>query len=284
MSRAASVPESPVIFNSSLISREPNHDDNNVTVIEVSNDHHVPHSAIPLDYQGVFNFNFVEDALSSVPDIVPTGSSTFHENLDFREELEFNDTSYTPPVTPARTVERQLHLPPCVATEQSLTSNGNLGNGNIEVTDYNNSYYECVFLPNATQSSRSNDSPISIASNSFARSQSGSDVVEVAPRPTETSSVRGLHSGNAVTEVRVQDTVTPTDLSFNDIQQRRRHRSSSTSEATLPSSGAPHALRVTAVTGAERNRVITQRADMERRLQPAPHPYRQAQVCCFSTT
>jgi hypothetical protein len=260
------------------MSREPSHDDNNVTVIEVSNNQYVPHSAIPLDYQGVFNFNFVEDALPSVPHMVPTGSSTFHENLDFREELELNDTFYTPPVTPARTAEIQHQMPPSVTTEQDLTSS--LGNGQIEVTDSGNSYYECVFLPNAAESPQSLDPPVSVASNSAARSRLGSDVVEVAPESTETSSVRSLHPGNTVTEVRVQESVTATDQAFTDTQQRRRRRSSLTSEiAASLSSGGSHALRVAAVTGAERNRAAAQRVDAGRRLQPAPHPYRQAQVC-----
>jgi hypothetical protein len=34
--------------------------------------------------------------------------------------------------------------------------------------------------------------------------------------------------------------------------------------------------------GTERNRVVAQRTDVERRLQPAPHPYRQALVCAVS--
>lgn len=271
MNRAASVPESPVLFSSSLMSRESGPDDN-VTVIEVSTQQHA-HSAVPLDYQGVFNFNFVEDALVSLPDSVPTGSSTFHENLDFREDMEFNETSYTPPVTPPRTVERQLQVTQSVPTEQGFTnSNGNLGNSQIEVTDFGSSYYECVFLPNVAQSPRSLDSPVS---------NSAGNEVEVAPRPSETSSVR-----NAVTDIRGQGPVPFTDPALSDIQRRRRHRSSSTSEATSSSSssGASHALRVATVAGAERNRVVAQQADVERRLQPAPHPYRQAQVCCFLFT
>ncbi|PNF28907.1 hypothetical protein B7P43_G01805, partial [Cryptotermes secundus] len=270
LNRAASVPESPVLFSSSLMSRESG-PDNNVTVIEVSTPQHA-HSAVPLDYQGVFNFNFVEDALASLPDSVPTGSSTFHENLDFREDMEFNETSYTPPVTPPRTVERQLQVVQSVPTEQGFTSsNGNLDNSQIEVTDFGNSYYECVFLPNVAQSPQSLESPVS---NSAARNLPGNEV-EVAPRPSETSSVR-----NAVTEVRGQGPVTFTEPALSNIQQRRRHRSSSTSEATSSSStssGASHALRVATVAGAERNRVVAQQADVERRLQPAPHPYRQAQ-------
>lgn len=278
MNRAASVPESPVLFSSSLMSRESGPDDN-VTVIEVSTQQHAPHSAVPLDYQGVFNFNFVEDALASLPDTVPSGSSTFHENLDFREDTEFNETSYTPSITPPSTVERQLQVTASVTAEQGFTnSNGNPGNTQIEVTDSGSSYYECVFLPNVAQSPRSLDSPVS---NSAAINLPGNEV-EVAPRPSETPSVR-----NAVTEVRGQGPVTFTDPALSDIQQRRRHRSSSTSEATSSSSsssGASHALRVTTVAGAERNRVVAQQADVERRLQPAPHPYRQAQVCCFMFT
>jgi hypothetical protein len=260
------------------VPRESCHDDN-VTVIEVSTEQHAPHSAVPLDYQGVFNFNFVEDALTSLPDTVPTGSSTFHANLDFREDLGIEDASYTPPITPSRTAYRQLQVTPSVTTEQGFTdSNGNLGNGQIEVADSGRSYYECVFLPNITQSPRSLDSPVSVASDSAARNLPANEL-EVAPRSSETPSVR-----NAFTEVRGQESVTFTDSALSDIQQRRRHRSSSTSEATSTSSsssGASHALHVTAVAGAERNRVVAQQADVERRLQPAPLPYRQAQVCCF---
>jgi hypothetical protein len=259
--------------------REFSHDDNNVTVIEVSTEQHGPYSAVPLDYQGVFNFNFVEDALASLPNTIPTGSSTFHENLDFRD-LEFNDTSHTPPVTPPRTAERQLQVTPDVTKEQGFADrSGNLGNSQIEVTDSGSSYYECVFLPNVAQSPRSLESPVNIGSNSAAKILPGNEV-EMALRPSETSSVR-----NAITEVRGQEPVTFTDPAVSDIQQRRRHRSSSTSEATATSSassGASHALRVTNMAGAERNRVFAQQADVERRLQPAPHPYRQAQVCCFA--
>lgn len=245
------------------------HDDN-VTVIEVSTEQHAPHSAVPLDYQGVFNFNFVEDALTSLPDTVPTGSSAFGADLDFREDLGIKDTSYTPPITPPRTEERQHHVTSSVTTEQGFSdSNGNLGNNQVEVTDSGSSYYECVFLPNVAQSPRSLDSPVSVASDSADRNLPGNEV-EVTPRPSETPSVRG------------QGAVTFTDPALSDVQQRRRHRSASTSEATsTSSSGASHALHVTAVAGAERNRVVAQQADVERRLQPAPHPYRQAQVCCF---
>ncbi|XP_021913804.1 uncharacterized protein LOC110826963 isoform X3 [Zootermopsis nevadensis] len=273
LSRAASFPESPVLI-SSLMSREPSRGDTNVTVIEVSDSQRVPHSAIPLDYEGVFNFNFIEDALPSVPHAVPTGSSTFHENLDFREELEFSDNFYTPPVTPARTTEMRHQVPPSVTTDCDLTSS--IGNGQMEVTDSGSSYYECVFLPNETQSPQSLDSHISIASNSVAGSRLGSEVVDVAPGPAETSSVRSLFPGNTVTEVRVQESVIATVPAFTDIQQRRRRRSSSTSE-TASSSGISRVVRVAAVTGAERNRAATQRVDVGRRLQPAPHPYRQAQ-------
>jgi hypothetical protein len=258
------------------MSGEPSHDDN-VTVIEVSNNQHVPHSAIPLDCQGVFNFNFVEDALPSVPHVVPTGSSAFHENLDFREDLESNESFYTPPITPARTLETQHQMPPTVTAEQGVT--GSLGSGHVEVADSGGSYYECVFLPNAAQSLQSSDSPVSVASNSAARSQLGSDVAEVAPGSTETSSARSLQPGNTVTEERVQESDTSADPAFTDSQQRRRRRSSSNSETAVSLSGASRALRVTAVTGAERSRATGQRVDAGRRLQPAPHPYRQAQVC-----
>jgi hypothetical protein len=251
------------------MSREPSHDESNVTVIEVCNSQHVPHSAMPLVYQGVFNFSFVEDALPSVPHVMPTGSSSVHENLDFREELEFGDTFYTPPVTPARTAEVQHEMPPSLTTEQDLS---NLGNSQIEVTDSGSSYYECVFLPSAALSAPSLDSPVSVASNSAARSNCGSDMVEVATGSAETPAVRSLHLGNTVTST-----------AFTDIQQRRRCRSSSTSEAaaSLPS-GGPHAFRVAAVTAAETNHSAVQRVDVGRRLQPAPHPYRQAQVCSCS--
>jgi hypothetical protein len=256
--------------------RESCHDDN-VTVIEVSTEQHAPHSAVPLDYQGVFNFNFVEDALASLPDTVPTGSSAFSANLDFREDLGIKDTSYTPPITPSRREERQLQVTSSVTTEQGFAdSNDNLGNSQVEVADSGSSYYECVFLPNVAQSPQLLDSPVSGANDSAARNLPGNEV-EVAPRSSETPSVR-----NALTEVRGQGAVTVTDPALSDIQQRRRHRSASTSEDTsTSSSGASHALHVTAVAGAERNRVVAQQADVERRLQPAPHPYRQIQVCCF---
>ncbi|XP_069672812.1 uncharacterized protein [Periplaneta americana] len=275
LNRAASVPESPVLFSSSLISRDSSLDEN-VTVIEVSNDQPVPHSAIPLDYQGVFNFNFVEDALPSIPD-EPTSISSFNEILDFREEADNNEAFYTPPVTPARTGERQL---PAVSNAGTTTehgsrnnSNGSIGNGQVEVIDSGNSYYECVFLPNMAQSPRSLDSPVSSA----ARIQAASDLTEVTTRPTETPSVRSPRAGStSAAEMRTQQATTPSDVTGGEVQQRRRRRSSSTSETTSSPSSASYALRLTAVTSAERSRG-GQRTEVERRLQPAPHPYLQAQ-------
>jgi hypothetical protein len=245
----------------------------NVTVIEVSNDHHSPHSAVALDCQGVFNFNLVEDSLPSLPDNVPVSISTDQENLDFREGVEFNETVYTPPVTS----ENQCHMSPSVPS-----TNGSPINNQIEVSDSGSSYYECVFLPNVSQSPRSVGSSASNANHSASRNVPRSDVLEVMPSPVEvTSSVRNTQSGNDTSVQRLSSSV---DGAFNDIQPRRARRSSSSSDAVLsssPSSGASHA-RVAALAGAERNRVVAQRTDMERRLQPAPHPYRQALVCAVS--
>lgn len=278
MSRAASVPESSDLFSSSLISGEPT-DDDNVTVIEVSNGQHGPHSAVGLDCLGVFSFNVVEDSLPALPDTVPVGNSTGHENLDFREDAEFNETVNTPPVT----LENQLQMPVSVTVEPDVTSsNGSHGNNQIEVTDSGSSYYECVFLPNVAQSPRSVGSSVN-GSHSIARNLPRSDVPEMTPRPIEmTSSVRSMQSGINAAAQRLSGS---TDRVFNDIQQRRARRSSSTSDTALsssPSSGASH-VRVTALAGTERNRVVAQRTDVERRLQPAPHPYRQALVCCCVT-
>lgn len=268
MSRAASVPESSDFFSSSVPGQFTHAQ--NVTVIEVSNDHHSPHSAVAFDCAGVFNFNLVEDSLQALPDNVPVSNSTDQENLDFRGDVEFNETVYTPPVT----IENQCHMPPNV-----ISSNGSPSNNQLEVTDSGSSYYECVFLPNVAHSPRSVGSAVSTANHSASRNVPRSDVVEVMPSPVEmTSSVRSMQSGN---DTLVQRLSSSADAAFNDIQQRRARRSSSSSDAALsssPSSGASHA-RVAALAGAERNRVVAQRTDMERRLQPAPHPYRQALVC-----
>jgi hypothetical protein len=270
LSRAASVPESSDLSSSSMPG--PFTHAQNVTVIEVSNDHHSPHSAVAFDCPGVFNFNLVEDSLPSLPDNVPVSISTDQENLDFGEGVEFNETVYTPPVTS----ENQCHMSPSVTS-----TNGSPSNNQIEVSDSGSSYYECVFLPNVAQSPRSVSSSISNANHSASRNVPRSDVLEVMPSPVEvTSSVRNMQSGNDMS-VRLSSSA---DGAFNDIQQRRARRSSSSSDAVLsssPSSGASH-VRVAALAGAERNRVVAQRTDMERRLQPAPHPYRQALVCAVS--
>lgn len=272
MSRAASVPESSDLLSYSAMSGQYTHAQN-ITVIEVSNDRHSPHSAVALDCPGVFNFNVFEDSLSTLPDNVPASNSTGHENLDFREDVEFNETVCTPPVTTGN----QCQLPPDVTS-----TNGSLSNNQIEVTDSGSSYYECVFLPNVAQSPRTVGSSVSNANHSTTRNVPRSDVLEVMPSPVEmTSSVRSMQSGN---DTSVQRLSSSADGAFNDIQQRRARRSSSTSDAALsssPSSGASHA-RVAALAGAERNRVVAQRTEVERRLQPAPHPYRQALVCAVS--
>lgn len=264
--RAASVPESSDLLSSSAVSGQFTHAQN-VTVIEVSNDHHSPHSAVALDCPGVFNFNLFEDSLTTLPDNVPASNSTSHENLDFREDVEFNGTVYTPPVTTEN---------PCQLTPVVTSTNGSLSNNQIEVTDSGSSYYECVFLPNVAQSPRTVGSSVSNANHSAMRNVPRSDVLEVTPSPIEmTSSGRSMQSGN---DTSVQRLSSSADGALNDIQHRRTRRSSSSSDAALsssPSSGASHA-RVTALAGAERNRVVAQRADVERRLQPAPHPYRQA--------
>lgn len=272
MNRAASVPESSDLVSSSAMSGQFTHAQN-VTVIEVSNDHHSPHSAVALDCPGVFNFNLFEDSLTTSPDNVPASNSTGHENLDFREDVEFNETVDTPPVT----TENQCQLPPVVTG-----TNGSLSNHQIEVTDSGSSYYECVFLPNVAHSPRTVGSSVSNANHSTTRNVPRSDVLEVTTSPVEmTSSVRSMQSGN---DTSVQRLSSSADGAFVDVQQRRTRRSSSSSDATLsssPSSGASHA-RVVALAGAERNRVVAQRTDVERRLQPAPHPYRQALVCAVS--
>jgi len=268
LNRAASVPESSDL-SSSAVSGQVTHAQN-VTVIEVSNDHHSPHSSVALDCPGVFNFNLLEDSLTTLPDNVPASNSTGHENLDFREDMEFNDTVYTPPVT----TENQCQLPPVVTS-----ANGSPSNNQIEVTDSGSSYYECVFLPNVAQSPRTVGSSVSNANHSAARNVPRSDVLEVTPSPIEmTSSVRSMQSGN---DTSVQQLSSSADGASNDVQQRRTRRRSSASDVPLsssPSSGASRP-RVAALAGAERNRVVAQRTDVERRLQPAPHPYRQALVC-----
>jgi hypothetical protein len=60
LSIAGSFPESAGVLSSSLMSREPSYDDTNVAVIEVNNCQHVSYSSMLLDYQGAFNFNFIE--------------------------------------------------------------------------------------------------------------------------------------------------------------------------------------------------------------------------------
>ena len=272
LNRAASVPESSDFFTSSSLSGQFTLAQN-VTVIEVSNDQHSPHSAVAFDCPQVFNFNLVEDTLPALPDNMPVSNSTGHENLDFREDVEFNETVYTPPVT----TENQCQMPAGVTS-----TNGSLSIDQIEVTDSGGSYYECVFLPNAAQSPWSVGSSVSNTDHATARNVPRNDVLEVMPSPIEmTSSVRSVQSRNDTSVQRLSGSA---DGPFNDIQQRRARRSSSASDAALsssPSSGASHA-RVTALASAERNRVVAQRTDVERRLQPAPHPYRQALVCVVS--
>ncbi|PSN40567.1 hypothetical protein C0J52_10780 [Blattella germanica] len=217
LSRTVSVPDSPTFLTSGNSNQ-----DENVTVIEVSNDQQPPLSVTPLDYQGVFNFNFIEDALPS--------SSTFVESTDCGEDAEGNETFYTPPATPARSSERRE----CSAEPGS-------------------SYYECVFLPNMAQSPASEI--VSSRSNSSETTSRGGEARSVrVNNPSETSSrseVRTIRANNVVTE-----TVGASD---------RRRRSSSNSENTPSSSGSTHAPRI------ERTRIASAR------LQPAPHPYRQAQ-------
>ncbi|KAJ9579585.1 hypothetical protein L9F63_004770 [Diploptera punctata] len=260
LNRAASFPESPVFLSPQAPSQ-----DENITVIEVSNDQQVPQSMTPLDYQGVFNFNFVNDALPS--------NSTFIENSNYGDGTEGNETFYTPPVTPAITPQ----------------VTGETGSSQVEVVDSGRSYYECVFLPNMSQTPRSTDSSASeTTSRTNVRSSSSGNEVEVtlsrssSSRSNEMTPERGLRANStsecvqrssenaAVSNVRSGNLI-PSETVVNDTHQNRRRRSSSNCETTPSSSGVSQALRI------ERTRVASSRTEMERRLQPAPHPYRQVQ-------
>ena len=244
--------------------------DENVTVIEVSSNQQTQDALTPLDYQGVFNFNFVDDALPS--------NTTLIENSNYGEAIEVNETFYTPPVTPAITPQ--------------ITGEG--GNSQVEVVESGSSYYECVFLPSMAQTPGTLESPASEAT-SHNNVHSGNDGTETevsssrnsSSRSNDAPSERYSRTNNSSSEstqrsnesapisIVRSSSLNAAEAVVNESHHNsRRRRSSSNCENTPSPSGVSQAPRM------ERTRVAGTRTDMERRLQPAPHPYRQVQVKC----
>ncbi|GLH03878.1 Uncharacterized protein GBIM_09711 [Gryllus bimaculatus] len=202
LNRAASVPDSPSVYSSSL-SHSPglrNPSISNVTVIEVSANHPVSHSALPFDSGDVFNFNLLDEALQPVAN----GSTESHE-----EPL---------PVGQEVGASRALNVPPRFkSSETNVSSSASRTTG-------------AATPPLVSQQSS--------AQSSMQTSQQGSTSVE---SPTVGAS------------------------------QRRRSRSTSASEGSSPRVSANLADRNRGASGSASG---VARTEGERRLQPAPHPYR----------
>nr|CAD7441732.1 unnamed protein product [Timema bartmani] len=288
LSRALSVPETPTLYSTSLHSTPSSgssgRSDNNVTVIEVSSEQ-LP----PSNEQGIFNFSFIADSL--VPPLdATTSNTTFSEDLNTQE---VNELYYTPPVTPARPSDRssrtstvsvlsnasaQISLNSGEVRIQERTNPSNINNNSLDTEPLSvlNSHYECVFLSPIINSPIIREDLVSVSTGTTTRIQHGSAIPEdnSNSRLPETSRNQ---PGNSLVEEQSQVVPSSQEPSTGDHQMRRR-RSSSTSEGNL----AQHVpTRPITVPGSERSRIIlggtSPRVEVERRLQPAPHPYRQVQ-------
>ncbi|XP_067012249.2 mucin-5AC [Anabrus simplex] len=306
LSRAASVPDSPSYSLALMTPPCPSNSDpsDNITVIEVSSNHHIPHSALPLEPQGVFNFSFIEDALPSLQE------NRRSEPLDPwspHGEGDMPDVYYTPPVTPARNSDRQLQNQSVVVVSSASNSTNirRVENGRtnlrainssslVDITNTSsNAHYECVFFP--TQSpSVTDQSAVSIAPTSAVSPATTSRMLHnegnISNSASTTTTVTTVVMSPSISRNSSSHGIGPMETSNAGLLLRRRRRSSSTSETSTTASASHSSPRPVP---AERSRVpssntaaagTSPRPEAERRLQPAPHPYRQVKSENITTT
>lgn len=293
LNRAVSVPDSSSTYNSSSLRASPGlQNSSNVTVIEVSaTSEHVSHSAFPLHSDDVFNFSEIDAALQPFEDVYEEESNISSEAPAQSSSLRSIPSSEQPsgsrfmPISSrASEPESGIAIPGPSNTSSTLIGDeGDSGsnpnencsrqeeirgvcgaacrNRGLNASNETSGilgHYECVFLPslqepivytpvNTTSRSRTseaNSSPRTVSLNPVSESRSHTSL------PSEQPSTSSSLSGVAV--------------------MRQRSRSTSLSEgsaARVTSSGDRNHIVASTSSGCARN-------ELERRLQPPPHPYR----------
>ncbi|GLH03879.1 Uncharacterized protein GBIM_09711 [Gryllus bimaculatus] len=298
LNRAASVPDSPSVYSSSL-SHSPglrNPSISNVTVIEVSANHPVSHSALPFDSGDVFNFNLLDEALQPVAN----GSTESHEEPLPVGSIVTDDLSVLP--GPSRTTDSHNMSSVTISNDtyscdssgssNSSSSINSISSSRQEENSVNShasvncalssslqdvsevlSHYECVFLPTHSPSS-SQEVGASRALNVPPRFKSSETNVSSSASRTTGAATPPLVSQQSSAQSSMQTSQqgsTSVESPTVGASQRRRSRSTSASEGSSPRVSANLADRNRGASGSASG---VARTEGERRLQPAPHPYR----------